>query len=212
MLDAFGLDREVLDNKFKALVNDVKLLLFTRETYCPYCNETGRLLKRLSAINHKIKFDSYNFSINKEKEKEYHVFDVPALAIIGKKDYGIRYYGYPRGNGLKDFIDDIIYISKGESTLKPEVTMKLDQFTKPTQLKIFISRNCLFSLPVARLAIKLAISNDTIHVDIIQTNEFLELAEKYNVRGTPMTVINDEKSFYGALEEEKYLNQILELA
>jgi len=212
MLDAFGLDKEVVENKFKALMTDVRIVLFTRETYCPYCNETGRLLKRLAAINHKIRFDSYNFAIDEEKEKEYHVFDVPALAIIGKKDYGIRYYGYPHGNELNDFIDDIIYISKGESTLKLEAAMKLDQFTKPTQLKIFISRNCLFSLPVARLAIKLAISSDAIHTNIIQTNEFLELAEKYNVRGTPMTVVNDEESFYGALEEEKYINQILDLA
>lgn len=212
MLDAFGLDKEFLENKFHALKNDVRLVFFTRETFCPYCNETSRLLKRLSSITQKIKFDSYNFAIDDEKHQEYHVFDVPALAIIGEKDYGIRYYGYPRGNELANFLDDIIYVSEGKNTLKSDVAPKLAQFAKPTQLKIFISRNCLFSLPLVRLAIKLAISNDAIHADIIHTDEFLELADKHKVRGTPMTIINDEKGFYGALDEEEYINQVLELA
>ena len=212
MLDAFGLDKELLENKFLALKNDVRLVFFTRETYCPYCNETSRLLKRLASITQKIKFDSYNFAIDDEKDQEYHVFDVPALAIIGEKDYGIRYYGYPRGNELINFLDDIIYVSKGENTLKPEAAMKLARFTKPTQLKIFISRNCLFSLPLVRLAIKLAISNNAIEADIIHTDEFLELAEKYKVRGTPMTIINGDKSFYGTLDEGEYVNQIIKLA
>lgn len=212
MLDAFGLDKEFLENKFSALKSDVRLVFFTRETYCPYCNETSRLLKRISSITQKIKFDSYNFTIDDEKDQEYHVFDVPALAIIGKKDYGIRYYGYPRGNELTNFLDDIIYISRGENTLKSDTAAKLTQFTKPTQLKIFISRNCLFSLPLVRLAIKLAISSNSIEADIIHTDEFLELAEKYEVHGTPVTVINGEKSFYGALDEEEYVNQIIALA
>lgn len=212
MLDAFGLDKELLENKFSALKNDVRLVFFTRETYCPYCNETSRLLNRISSITQKIKFDSYNFAIDDQKDQEYHVFDVPALAIIGEKDYGIRYYGYPRGNELINFLDDIIYVSKGENTLKSGAASKLAQFTKPTQLKIFISKNCLFSLPLVRLSIKLTISNNAIEADIIHTDEFLELAEKYKVRGTPMTVINGEKSFYGALDEEEYVNQIIELA
>jgi glutaredoxin-like protein len=212
MLNAFGLDLEVVENKFRALQNDVKLIFFTRETDCPHCGEIRKLLQSLASITHKIEFDSYNFAINQEKDHEYGIFTVPALAIIGEKDYGIRYYGYPRGTEVNDFLDDIIYVSKGESTLKPQTAMKVALFTKPTQLKIFISPNCPYSLPVARLALKLAIASDGIHIDIIHADEFLELAEKYGVRGIPMTVVNEKKSFYGALDEEEYVNQILELA
>ncbi len=212
MLNAFGLDLEVVENKFCALKNDVKLIFFTRETNCPHCNDTRRLLERLASVTHKITFDFYNFAINQVKDREYHVFTVPALAIIGEKDYGIRYYGYPRGAELYDFLDDIIYVSQGESTLKPGAAMKLSWPTNPVQLKIFISPNCPYSLPVARLALKLAIASDAISVDIIHADEFLELAEKYRVRGIPMTVVNEGKSFYGALDEEDYVNHIFELA
>ncbi len=211
MFKPYGLDLEVVEAKFSSLKNDVKLLFFTQETKCPHCNKTRRLLESLASITQKIEFVAYNFAINKEKDSKYHIFTVPALALIGENDYGIRYYGYPQGMELNDFLDDIIYVSKGESTLKPGVVIKLLQLKKPIQLKIFISPGCLYSLPVAKLALKLAIASEFINVDIIHANEFLELAENYNVRGIPMTVINEKKNIYGALDEEEYINHILEL-
>jgi len=211
MFKPYGLDLEVVEAKFSSLKNDVKLVFFTRETECPHCNETRRLLERLASITQKIAFVSYNFAINKEKDSKYRIFTVPALAIIGEKDYGIRYYGYPRGTELNNFLDDIIYVSKGETSFNPDVTNKLLLLKKPIQLKIFISPGCLYSLPVAKLALKLAIASNAINVDIIHADEFLELAENYKVRGIPMTVINEKKNLYGALDEEEYINHILEL-
>jgi glutaredoxin-like protein len=212
MLEAFGFDLEAVENKFCALRNNVKLIFFAREAECVHCKEARRLYESIASITHKIEFDFYNFTIDEEKDREYQIFAVPALAIIGEKDYGIRYYGYPQGPELNDFLDNIIYVSKGEITLKSDAAMKLALSKKQIQLKIFIFRNCLFSLPLAKLGIKLAIASDDLKVDIIHADEFMELAEEYNVRGTPMTVINDNKSFYGALDEKEYVNKILELS
>jgi len=212
MLETFGLDLEAVETKLCALKNDVKLIFFTRESDCAHCKEAKRLYENIASITHKIEFDFYNFAINQEKDREYQVLAVPTLAIIGEKDYGIRYYGYPQGTEINNFLDYIIYVSSAKVTLKTDVAMKLVRSKKPIQLKIFISRNCPFSLPLAKLGIKLAVASDDFKVDIIHADEFMELAEKYNVRGTPMTVVNDRKSFYGALEEKEYVNEILELA
>jgi glutaredoxin-like protein len=211
MLDAFGLDLEVVEKKFSALKNDIKLVFFTRESNCPNCGEIRSLLEHLASVTHKITFDFYNFAINQQKDQEYQIFAVPALAIIGEKDYGIRYYGYPRGMELDDFLDDIVYISRGESTLKAEAATKSALIDESTHLLIFISPNCLYSLPVAKLALKLAVANEAIKVDIVHANEFMELAEKYNVRGIPMTVVNHRECFYGALDEGDYVNHIHKL-
>ncbi|MBN1543274.1 thioredoxin family protein [candidate division KSB1 bacterium] len=210
MLNAFGLDLEVVENKFSILKDDVKLIYFTRESQCPHCHVTGKLLERIASVTHKVSFDSYNFAINREKDTEYHIFAVPALAIIGKRDYGIRYYGYPKGTEINDFLDDIIYVSRGENTLKTEAAKTVAAIKKSTKLKIFISPNCPFSLPVAKLALKLAIANKAIQVDIIHADEFLQVAEQYNVRGIPMTVVNEKECFYGALDEIDYVNHLLE--
>jgi glutaredoxin-like protein len=212
MLEAFGLDLEAVETKLCALRNDVKLIFFAREAECAHCKDARRLYESIASITHKIEFDFYNFAIDAEKDREFHIFAVPALAIIGEKDYGIRYYGYPQGPEINDFLDNIIYVSKGEITLKSDAAMRLVRSKNPIQLKIFIFRNCPFSLPLAKLGIKLAIASDDLKVDIIHADEFMELAEEYNVRGTPMTVINDDNSFYGALDEVEYVNHILELA
>ena len=212
MLNAFGLDIETLEDKFRGLRNDIKLIFFTRESGCPHCKDARTLFETVASITHKIQFDSFNFAIDAEKDREYHIIAVPALAIIGEKDYGIRYYGCPEGMALNNFLDDIVYVSRGESTLKADVALKLVRYKNPIQLKIFISPNCPYSLPVAKLALKIAIASDDIKVDIIHADEFLELAQKYNMRGLPMTVVNEEKSFYGALDAEEYVNRIIELA
>ncbi|RMD96855.1 MAG: hypothetical protein D6814_10630 [Calditrichaeota bacterium] len=212
MFKPYGLDMEAVETKFSALKNEVKLIFFTRESQCIHCKEAKRLYERLASVTHKIKYEKYNFAINAEKDREYNVFAVPALAIIGAKDYGIRYYGYPHGTELNNFIDDLIYVSRAENKLAPKVMRKIQELQKETQLKIFISPVCPYSLSVAKLGLKLAVASDQIRVDIIDAMEFLEIAEKYHVRGIPMTVVNEENSFYGALDDEEYVDALLKLA
>jgi len=211
MLEYYGLDMETIETKFTALRHDVKLVFFNRESDCAHCNVDRRLFEQLASITHKIEFEAYNFAINEEKDREYRIFAVPALAIIGAKDYGIRYYGYPRGTELNIFIDDIVYVSQGENKLPHAVSQKLNKLNKEIQLKIFISLSCPYSLPVAKLGLKMAVASDYINVDIIDALDFLDISEKYNVRGIPMTVINENKLFYGALDSKEYIDNILKL-
>ena len=44
------------------------------------------------------------------------------------------------------------------------------------------------------------------------TKKAREVAEKFAVRGIPMTVINNKKSYYGALDYGEYIDQIIRLA
>jgi glutaredoxin-like protein len=212
MFEPFGLDMTNVENKFAALKHEVKLVFFTRESHCAHCNVARKLFERMASVTRKIRFEAYNFAINVEKDQEYGVFAVPALALIGAKDYGIRYYGYPHGTELNYFLDDIVYISRGENMLPAEASQKLSQLNQKIQLKAFISPACPYSLPLVKTSIRLAVASDNISVDIIDAMEFLDIAEKYGVRGIPMTVVNEQKSFYGALKDEEYIDQILKLA
>ena len=191
MFKPYGLDMGTVETKLSFLKNDVTLLFFTRETDCAHCSVAGNLFKRIASVTQKITFESYNFAINREKDREYRIFAVPALAVIGAKDYGIRYYGHPRGPELNNFLDDIVYISRGENSLSPVVARKLQKLDKRTDLKIFISPDCPYSLPVAKMGLALAVTSDFISTDIIDAVGFLEISEKYNVRGIPLTVVKE---------------------
>jgi glutaredoxin-like protein len=212
MFRMYGLDLERVEEKLSHLKSDVKLVFFSREAHCNHCQEAQRLYERLAAITHKLIFEHYNYAINKEKDEEFNIFAVPALALIGEKDYKIRYYGYPQGIELNNFLDDIIYVSRGESNLQEGTLRKLLKLDKDVQLKIFFTPTCVYSLPTVKMGIKLAIASNTIFVNIIDAQKFLEVAEKYGVEGIPMTVVNEKHEFYGTIDEEKYLEKIIELA
>jgi glutaredoxin-like protein len=212
MFELYGLSKSRIEDKFTSLKNDIKLVFFTQELDCPHCDDARRFFEYVASVTRKIEFEVFNFTINQEKRREYRIFTVPALAIVGKKDYEIRYYGNPMGPELSNLLDDIVYVSRGENTLSDTVTQKLQLMKKRTQLKIFYSALCPYSLPVVKLGLQLAVASDFIMLDIIDAVEFLRVSEKYHVRGIPLTIVNEEKSFYGALEDEEYVENILKLS
>jgi protein-disulfide isomerase len=54
-----------------------------------------------------------------------------------------------------------------------------------------------------------AVENDLIRADVIDANEFPQLAIKYGVMGVPKTVVNEKVEFVGAIPENMFLEQVL---
>ncbi|MCS4541998.1 MAG: thioredoxin family protein, partial [Euryarchaeota archaeon] len=88
--------------------DEAKILVFTQETECPLCKETRELVQEIAALSGKIKVEIYDFIKDSEKAKEYYINKIPAIALVGKKDYGIRFFGAPAGYEVSPFIEDII--------------------------------------------------------------------------------------------------------
>jgi predicted DsbA family dithiol-disulfide isomerase len=60
-----------------------------------------------------------------------------------------------------------------------------------------------------RLAHKLAMENDLVRADMVEATEFPHLANKYRVRGVPLTVVNDRTFIEGARPEAWFVNDVL---
>ena len=56
----------------------------------------------------------------------------------------------------------------------------------------------------------MAMANPNISAEVIEVQEFPEMAQRYQVMGVPKTVINDKAEFVGAVPDEVFLNAILE--
>ncbi len=56
----------------------------------------------------------------------------------------------------------------------------------------------------------MAIESDRITADIVECQEFPDLAQRYGVRGVPKIVINDTIQFLGAQPEAVFLKGVLE--
>ena len=110
--------KELLRNELnEKMENPVKIVMFTQELECRFCSDTRQLIQEFATLNDKITVEIYDFVTDADKVKEYGVDKIPALAIIGKKDYGVRIYGIPYGYELQTLIEAIITVSKGKTDL-----------------------------------------------------------------------------------------------
>jgi glutaredoxin-like protein len=202
--------KELLKNDFKEkLVDPVKIIMFSQEFECRYCSDTRQLVQDMVLLNDKISAEVYDFVKDAAKAKEYGIDKIPALAIIGKKDYGVRIYGIPYGYELQTLIEAIINVSNGQTDLSDKTKSILKEVKSPVQIKVFVTLTCPHCPTAASVALKLAIESDLVKADVIETSEFPDLAMKYNVIGVPKIVINEKVEFVGAFNEDLFAEHVL---
>jgi glutaredoxin-like protein len=202
--------KELLKNDFKEkLVDPVKIVVFTQEIECRYCSDTRKLAQELAPLSDKITTEVYDFMADDAKAKEYGIDKIPALAIIGKKDYGVRIYGIPYGYELQTLIEAVINVSKGKTDLSDKTKQIIADVKSPVHIQVFVTLTCPHCPTAAAVAHKLAIESDMIKADIIETSEFPDLAQKYNVIGVPKIIINETVEFVGAFNEDLFAEHVL---
>ncbi len=202
------IQKEQIRKQFEKLTGDVELIVFTQENECLFCKDTRELILDLGTLSPKIKTKVYDFVKNGDEDLKYNIKRIPALAIIGNKDYGIRYYGMPTGYEFPVIVDDIIDVSRGATSLPDSVKKRLSEIKKPVHLQIFVSPTCPFCPRAARMAHQLAIESEFIRSDVIEMIEFPYLVQKYSVMSVPHIVINEDTAFVGAQPIEFFIEQI----
>jgi glutaredoxin-like protein len=204
-------DADILRKEFaEKLVEPVRLVMFTQEIECQYCHETHQLVEEVAALSDKIEVEVYNFITDAEKAKEYGVDKIPAIAILGDRDYGVRYYGIPSGYEFTSIVEDIISVSERDSGLAAETREAIAQLTEPVHIQVFVTPTCPYCPGAVRLAHQMAIESDLICADMVEAIEFPHLAHKYDVYGVPRSVINETVHIEGAVSEPMFLEKVLE--
>ncbi|NWF75555.1 MAG: thioredoxin family protein [Nitrospirae bacterium] len=202
-------DKEQLKKLFLSLRNPVKIITFTQEFECNYCQMTRELLHELSELSDKISIEVYDFVKDAEIARSYGIDKIPAIILMRDQDYGIRFYGVPAGYEFTSLVEDIIDISIGNAVLSIASLKELEKVDKPVHIQVLISPTCPYCAQAVRLAHKFAMSNDFIRADMIELSEFPYLSVKYDVKGVPKIVINEKHTFIGSLPEADFLKLIL---
>lgn len=202
-------DQKILQERFTSLQNDVKLVMFTQTAECQYCEETRMLVEEIAGLSGKISVQVYDFDTDKDKVKEYQIDKTPAVAIVGDRDHGIRFYGIPAGYELMSLVEGIEDVSEGDSGLDTASRQAISQVTEPTHIQVFVTPTCPYCTSAVRMAHKLAMENENIVADMVEAMEFPQLSQKYGVQGVPKTVVNEDVDFVGALPEAAFVQEVL---
>jgi glutaredoxin-like protein len=185
------------------MVNSVRIIMFTQEMECRFCSETRQLISELATLTDMIKVEAHDFVADAAMAKELGIDKVPALIIMGEKDYGIRFYGF------QTLMADLVIVSRGKTDLTEETKTKLREIKTPVHIKVFTTLTCPHCPAAASMAHKFAMENDLIKAEAIDTSEFPQLAVKYSVTGVPKIVVNEKVEFVGAVPENVFLEHVL---
>lgn len=204
-------DREQVQKIFaENLAAPVKLVMFTQEFECDFCAETRQLVEELSATSDLLQAEVYDFLADKTVAESYGVDKIPAIAVVGEKDYGVRFYGIPSGYEFSTLIEDIISVSRGESGLSEATVAAVAGIHTPVHLQVFVTPTCPYCPNAVSLAHRLAIESEYIRADMVEAVEFPHLANKYQVFGVPRTVINETTHVEGMVPEATLVEALLQ--
>jgi len=205
-------ERKYLREKFEALPQPVKMIMFTQEIECAYCQETRQLSEELAGLSDKISLEVCDLVKDREVAEHYQVDKIPAIVLMKggdqPKDYGIRYYGVPAGYEFSSLVEDIAMIGWGESGLSAATKTELARLTTPLHLQVFVTPTCPYCPPAVLLAHQFAFESDLVRADMVEAIEFPHLSQKYEVRGVPRTVINETVHLEGAAPESMLLARV----
>jgi glutaredoxin-like protein len=201
---------------FEQMKEPVQILFFGSQDNCEYCADTRQLLEEVTAIDEKLSLSIYDLQVNADMAKKFNVDKAPAIVIAGKDgdqvtDFGIQYSGIPAGHEFGTFINDILLVSGRDSGLSAEVREFLKNLEKPLHLQVFVTPTWPHCPRAVLLAHQMAMENPAmIRAEGVEATEFPELANQFNVRGVPQTVINAGLGIVvGAMPEKNLLAEIM---
>lgn len=191
------------------LPNDVRLVVFTSTTGCEYCKEIVQLAQEVSATSDKLTAEIYDIAAEPEKAKALNITAAPVVAIVGQRDYGLRYYGIPSGHEFSTLLYGIQKAGAGTATDLDADTMTFIQgIEQPVNIQVFVTPTCPYCPRAAVLAYEMAVASDKVVADVVESMEFPDWANRFNVMGVPLSVINSKERIEGAAPPPMVVNAI----
>ncbi len=201
---------EQVKQELADLSGPVRLVMFTQEFECEYCAETRQLVEEVAVLSDQLTAEVYDFVTDEEKAKELGIDKIPAIAVIGAEDYGVRFYGIPSGYEFTSLLHAIRMVAAGKPDLSEEGMQTLTEVTEPVHMQVFVTPTCPHCPGAVVLAHQMAVASPMMRADMVEATEFPHLSIKYQVMGVPRTVINETVHIEGNAPEPMVLEKLRE--
>ncbi len=117
------------------VANPVTFKMFTQKFECQYCKETRELIEEVAELSDKLSVEIYDFEADKELADSLGIDKAPGVAVVGRKDYGIRMFGIPSGYEFGSLIESIKLVSEGESGLSADTKKMVAKLKQPATIR-----------------------------------------------------------------------------
>lgn len=181
---------------------------------CETCDETRKLLEEVAALSDKLSLRVHDVTAEAEATAAagIEVDQVPALVLTGAARGRVRFLGIPAGLEFGTLLRSLIDVSTGATALAEGTKESLRGLAKDVHIRVFVTPACPFCPRAAQIAHQMAVEGARVTADVIEAEEFPDLAERYHVHGVPKIVVNDALEFVGAQPEARFLDHVLRAA
>jgi glutaredoxin-like protein len=202
--------REQLRNLFNGLDKNVKVALFTQEDQCHTCEDTRSFMNEISELSPKIELLQYDLIQDHKRAAELQVELTPSIVLLDEngKDYGIKFNGIPAGHEINSFIAGLMEMSGIGQALPAEIESRLKDVQTPMHIRVFVTLGCPHCPGAVSTAHRLAMENENITAEMIESSTFPELANEFEVSSVPKIVFNDHHDFVGNQPLEAFIDMI----
>jgi glutaredoxin-like protein len=208
--------KEEVKAKLESLPNPITLVVFTQDGLvhlpgleCEMCKDNRELMEEIASLSDTVTVAVYDFLKNKEQVEHYKIDKIPATVVTDGKHSGIRIFGIPSGYEFAALLNAMEIVSSGTSGLTTETKEKLKTISRPVHIQVFVTLTCPYCSSAVAMAHRMALENDRITADMVNAQEFPQLAQKYSVFAVPKVVINEAIQFEGSLPEDTFLANVL---
>lgn len=199
---------------FQGLKDPVRILYFSKENDCDYCDDTLQLIQEVAEISSKLDLMVYDIAKDSAIAKQYNVDKAPGLVIAGLDgdqvlDYGVRFSGIPSGHEFSSLIHTLLLVSGRDSGLNKDTRNALGELKEPVKMMVFVTPTCPYCPQAVVIAHQMALESPFVEAEMIEATEFPEVSARFNVSGVPQTTINlGIGTVIGAVPEEYLLSEI----
>jgi glutaredoxin-like protein len=204
-------DCECILSLLEVLRHPVHLLLFTVTPDDEYSSITRQLLGELVALHTLLSLGVFDLVADAALAAELGIDKAPAIVVLDddRNTYGIRFYGLPSGYTFGALLEAILMVGGGTSvSVQLKTKAFLDQLPRPVLLQVLVTAINPFSPTAAALAYRLACASSYIIAEAIEILAFPQLAQRYTVRDTPATIVNEHLVITGALSEADLIRHL----
>lgn len=201
--------KEILDQ----MKDEVHVALFTTKESCETCSDTQSFMEEISGVADKVNLAQYDIEDDAELAQQLGINLTPSIVLLDKnrKDNGIRFNGIPAGHEINSFITGLIEVSGAGEELPETFRQRLAKVEKPVHIKVFVTLGCPHCPGAVSKAHKLALENENITAEMIESQTFYDEASKYNVSGVPKIIFNENHDLVGNQPIESFMDLIEQL-
>ena len=201
-------ERLSLQRKFSSgMKDDVMLVVFADDT--GISSDLVETATSLANLSPKIKVEVEKVVDGKnQRMRDIRIENYPVLVVI-KGDFNrIRYYGVPSGFEISPISDAIVELSASKAGLSQKAKDSLATVRRRANIKIFVLTTCAYCPIVARHAYRAAIESQKVTAEIIDSQLFVDLAQRHSVMGVPKIILNDNTDITGAIQETDFFQKL----